>query len=239
MKRNTKLYKLFSKLISPISRKHYNARLASTISSSSELICDDDVIDKHWHRYKTDLVRSRFETSRIVLECLGECVWYHDSSGPMLFRYFQGDAQLSLSVKTRKLSNKDEYPDSYFQFGGVIIRDPSSSATGARENYVFNVIGFRGSRLQIENKSTLNGYSQVSATDWEEGDADLCIERRGASVIMKAKPIGSSVWTELYRYSREDLPHVMQLGLIAYAFSDGKGIHDLRVEFSDFVFKSL
>jgi hypothetical protein len=104
------------------------------------------------------------------------------------------------------------------------------------ENYVFNVIGNRGSNgIQVETKSTQNGWSSVQGTDWNTADVELKIKRTGALFSLFARSLEDVDWQLIQEYQRSDLPEVLQLGVIVYSYSRGKGIVDLDVSFKDLV----
>ena len=124
-------------------------------------------------------------------------------------------------------------PDREWQFAGVILRDPRGDAWLSRENYVFNVLGHRGSKLQVETKSTRQGQSRVDAWDWPDGDAQLNITRRGDRFSMAIRPTATDDWQTLISYERADLPARLQLGLIVYAYSEGRGIVDMQARFGE------
>jgi hypothetical protein len=92
-------------------------------------------------------------------------------------------------------------------------------------------VGHRGQRLQIETKSTVQGRSRVDAWDCESGDAELKMERRGSQFLLYSRPNPGSQWRHLITYDRPDLPEMLQLGLIVYAYSEGRGRHDLQAFF--------
>lgn len=232
--RNSRAYRLLSKLISPLLTFFYAAPTVDSDFKSVPMILNIDTLESDWKWYQPHFVESSFSDSGLVLTCLSESVWYQNLRGPMVYRNIQGDCVVSVNVKTRKSSDVNSYPDSQWQFGGVIFRDPAGDTLLSRENYVFNVVGFRGTALQIETKSTRNGYSDVSAFDWESGDAEIRVEKRGCEFILNAKPIGAVDWLEMCRYTRPDLPEVLQMGLIVYAYSEGRELFDLQVEFSKF-----
>ena len=192
---------------------------------------DGEGVRDGWAWYRPELVRADLDDARLAMTCLRESAWYRNSRGPMLFRRVAGDGAVSVTVRTRKASDAQRYPDDQWQFGGVILRDPGSDAWLASESYVFNAVGHRFDRLAIEAKSTRHGYSEVLAHDWDSGDAELSVDRRGASFTMRARSAGAEQWTDVCNFDRPDLPPVLQLGIMAYAYSVGKGIFDVRAEF--------
>ncbi len=243
-KRDSKYFHGLSKLISPVSVK----LLPAPPSGSGNIVENFTAppTDNGWQWYQPELVSIEIADQQLQVETLVESVWYQNKRGPMLFRYLEGDGDITVNVKTRKASDLSSYPDIEWQFGGIIFRNPSSDAWFAREDYVFNVIGHRKSGLQVELKSTKNGYSDVSAFDWPTGDAQLKIQRRGAQFNLFARPIPNSQegndnggeWQLMGEYTREDFPSVLQVGLIVYSYSAGRQVFDLNVQFDQLLIET-
>lgn len=184
-----------------------------------------------WRWFHSELAVEVPDTEVLTLRSATESVWFHNRRGPMIWIPVTGDLDVTLRVRTRKASVPTEYPDSAWQFGGMILRDPAGDAAFSRENHVFNVVGYRGKGLQVEVKSTRDGESRVRGFDWESGDADLRMVRRGPAVELFRRPIGESEWEKLIDYDRPDLPDVVQFGLILYSYDYGGGRFDLEVGF--------
>ena len=151
----------------------------------------------------------------------------------MLYVPVEGDIEFTATVRARKASDFGSWPDMEWQFAGIMLRAPESDGFLAMENYVFIVVGHRGSRLQVEYKSTVDGDSEVHAIDWPTGDADLRLVRQGDDFEVLARGVGAEQWISLHEFGRPDLPAVLQAGLIVYAFSEGRGRHDLQARFNE------
>ena len=188
-----------------------------------------------WKWFQEELVGRARIGDTPTLHPVRETLWWNNIRGPMAYRYVTGDATISATVRTRSLANPDLPPAMEWQFGGLILRDPRGDALLSTENYVFNVVGFRGKRLQVETKDTRKGLSHVDAWNWPSGDAQLRIERQGSKFIMHARQDDSQPWRHLTAYERPDLPDTLQLGLILYAYSEGRGRHDIQVAFDDLI----
>ncbi|HUH37906.1 MAG TPA: hypothetical protein VL027_08180 [Spongiibacteraceae bacterium] len=185
----------------------------------------------NWHWFQPRLVDVRQTAGSLLMVPNRESVWWKNKHGPMLYHDVDGDFSATVALRVRKHSDPAQPPDREWQFGGIILRDPRSAAWLGRENYVFNVVGHRGSRLQVETKSTRLGRSQVDAWNWPDGDAELRIQRRGAHYEMAVRPAAQAPWQVLTDYVRPDLPDQLQLGLIVYAYSEGRGIFDVEIHF--------
>lgn len=238
-KRDSRYYHWMSAAIAPLTRKYQAQYKVDEPAGLSVRAFDAASLDKDWKWYQPELVSSHFSDKALVIDSRAESVWYRNLRGPMLYRYFCGDGELSANVKTRKSTDRDSYPDTQWQFGGIIFRDPAGDACLARENYLFAVVGYRHQALQVEIKSTRMGRSDVSAIDWSSGDAQLLIQRRGDSFTLSAKLPDDAGWQVMGEYIRPDMPPLLQVGIIVYAFSEGRGIYDLSVQFDSLEIRPL
>jgi hypothetical protein len=155
--------------------------------------------------------------------------WMADASGALLFKLVTGNFKLTTAVRARRASDASQpVGPTDFQFGGIMARAPGSTS----ESYVFGVVGDRGATLQVETKSTTNDTSLVQAEDWPSGDAQLRLCRVGATFHVLSRPIGGGSWAIASPYGppyeRPDLPATLQVGPIAYAWTDSP---DLQASF--------
>ena len=230
MDRDGPFYLEVSKKVLPITQQWVvvsDKKLPSVFESD----LTEDIIDWKW--LKPNLIDYRFDKSGLTVIVKEESVWWRNNSAAGLFHLIDDDVELQVYVKTRKASDNTSYPDRDYQFGGIILRDPLSNAIFGRENYVFNVVGYRGSKLQVETKSTENGLSKVVAKDWPSGDAELKIVRHGQHIKMYARELHSENWIEINSLERRDFPDTLEIGLIVYS----TGVHDrgtdIAINFTD------
>ncbi len=155
-------------------------------------------------------------------------VWWMEDQGPGILREVTGNFRVSTRVYARKASAPDEAVDSGYQFAGLIARDPASAAEGAEENYIFSVVGWRGDYMSAETKTTEDDVSIVAGPDWETGDAELRICRINGTFHLYNRPVGGDTWSEAITYERRDLPATLQVGPIAYTYTNN---WDLRARF--------
>lgn len=221
-------YRIISKLVFPMSKQLLPIQ-KNIVSGGFE--SDLTIIPQYWKWFKPELVDYKFTDKGLIVEPIEESVWWKNKSAASLYHHIKGDFDIQVKVLTRKASNQASYPDQDYQFGGIILRDPSANAVLGRENHVFNVVGYRGGGLQIETKNTTNGYSQVSGFDWSSGDADLRIHRTGNQFDMYARLPTSNEWVQVNSFERNDFPDTLEVGLIVYAYSHGKNRYDLTVTF--------
>jgi hypothetical protein len=236
-KRDSRYYHWLSKAISPVSRMLLPQSYPVHEPGLTEKNFQAGELDQSWQWFQPELLSTAMTEQGLVMTSRSESLWWKNSRGPMVYRYVEGDGHFSIDVKTRKASDSSAYPDTEWQFGGIMLRDPSADAWFGRENYVFAVIGHRYQSLQLEIKSTVQGVSDVAGFDWPSGDASVMIERRGPLFTLKARPIGSSDWRVMGEFNRPDLPSQLQLGIIAYTHSEGRAVYDFSAVFSDLAIK--
>lgn len=232
-RRDTTYYRWFARVLEPVGRLWLPAGRALTPLPFADDFSGAE-LDPAWRRFRTEDVRFWLADGALVGETVRESVWWHNQRTTMFSRLVAGDVDLRVNVRTRKASDPQSYPDSNWQFGGLILRDPAGDGWFGLENYVFNVVGHRGSGLQIETKSTLKGESLLRSIDWPSGDAGLRIVRRGGHFSLFARQ-GEGEWLPVTDYQRRDLPEQLEAGLILYSASAGTGFHDLRVLFDGFL----
>lgn len=229
--RDSNYFKWISAAVSPITHCFYSAE--KYVLSLPFFTTGGKGDFSQWRFYKAHLADVSFDDGAISLRPSKESVWWRNERGPYLFHYIKGDVSASATIRVRKNSDRKLPPDKEWQFGGIMLRDPRGDLPLSSENYVFNVVGHRGKSLQVETKSTRKGESHVDAWDWNSGDADIRIERRGAAFTMYARRDSHEEWKVLTRYERGDLPEVLQIGIIVYAYSEGRGELDMVAAFDD------
>jgi hypothetical protein len=226
-------YKLLTKFLRPMIPQ---PELSQPISANYAEGFNQITESTDWRWYQPELVDWKLDGDSLAIKTNQESVWWKNTRGPMLFRPVKGDLEVSIKLNARKASNPESFPDSAYQFGGIMLRDPASDSILTSENYVFNVIGNRGPNgIQVETKSTQNGWSSVQGTDWTTGDVELKIKRIGAEFSLFARSLDDTDWKLIQEYQRADLPEILQLGMIVYSYSGGQGVVDLNVVFKDLV----
>ena len=227
--RDSRSYRAVSAVVSPISRSlHHEAprdvRLPYTNPRGQ--------LESEWLWRQRERVELEPRADGFSMAATHESLWFLNAQGPMVYRHLVGDGTFSAVVKTHKRSDPTQAPDMEWQFAGLMLRDPASDAWMGLENYVFNVIGFCCGELQIETKSTREGGSEIGGLRWDSGNAELAIQRSGARFTLRARRAASDdAWREVASYDRPDLPTRLQVGLILYAHSEGRGRHDLQAFF--------
>lgn len=160
--------------------------------------------------------------------------WMSTATGAMVYKLVTGNFKVTTAVRARRNSDPSQpVGPTDFQFGGLMARDPS----GGSEDYVFVVVGDRGATIEIEAKTTDDDASDTDSAFWPSGDAQLRICRLGSTFHLYTRPYDGGAWAvatpfEL-PYQRPDLPSQLQVGLIAYAWTDTP---DLRASFDHVLF---
>lgn len=180
-----------------------------------------------WSPMNLELVDAEVTEGQLVLIPNQFSVWFHADQGPAYLQEATGDFHVTTAVTARSASRPSDPVGTYFQFAGIMVRDPTSD-TDSPEDYVFSVVGFRGDYLSHETKNTVNDLSMVDGPPWPSGDAELRICRVGTSIRLFIREIGADVWTPAIEYERADFPETLQVGPIAYAYTDDV---DLRASF--------
>jgi hypothetical protein len=177
-------------------------------------------LDRSWTVLNGQQFKRKLAGGRLLMTPIGNTVWYMDAEGPGLVKLVTGNFRLTSIVRARKSSDPTSAADNGFQFAGLIARDPASGKRGLGENYVFNVVGYRGDYFSVETKSTANDVSTVTGPPWDNGDAELRLCRIGSQFGLLRRTVGGKVWEVVSTYLRSDLPTTLQVGVIAYSFTD-------------------
>ncbi len=201
---------------------------------------DDDFSGKElsadWTVLNGDTFEHRLDGGRLHMRPTKNTVWYKKDQGPGLVKLVTGNFKVTSTVRARRASAPGEPVSNGYQFAGLIARDPASAKPDAKESYVFNVVGYRGDYLSVETKTTKRDHSDVEGPAWPSADAELRICRKDDVFRVYKRPIGDSFggarsaggepsppdnpWELGHTYERGDLPPTLQVGPIAYAFTD-------------------
>lgn len=179
----------------------------------------DDTLSDRWRVTGGDRLEQTFADGWLSLRPTEYSVWFHELRGPALLTEVSGDFRITTRVRARDTAAPMWPVNSFFQFGGLLVRDPAGE-TGAAENWIFSVVGYRGAYNAIEQKSTVNGLSFVDETRWFGGDAELRICRVGQRFLLLQRAIGASEWSLGMAYEREGFPESVEIGLAAYSYTE-------------------
>jgi hypothetical protein len=149
--------------------------------------------------------------------------WYRDYRGALDFKIVTGDFAITAEIRTTGRDGQS-IPgiEGQFSLGGLMIRTPRDITPDdwqpGGENYVFLSIGY-GARnpagMQYEVKTTQDGDSQLQLSDAPDNHATLQLARIGPAVIALRQDPGAD-WVIHRRFSRDDLPEELQVGMVSY-----------------------
>jgi hypothetical protein len=192
---------------------------------------DDDFqgksLDAKWRVFDGDRFAREVRDGELHLTPNANVVWYRGDHGPMLHQAVTGNFRVTARVRARSAKHPAQGVKGDYQFGGLIARDPASDRSG-QESYVFNVVGYRKNTLSVETKTTRNDHSEVLGPEWDSADAELRICRHDGKVLVLKRHLEQADWELGTRYDRPDLAATLQVGPIAYTYTDA---FDLRASF--------
>ncbi len=180
---------------------------------------DGSTLDDDWTVLNADIFDHTVSDGALHIVPHENRAWFLEASGPGVVKEVTGDFRVSATVRARRADDPSRLIDAGYQFGGLIARDPGSDDAAEPENYVFNVVGWRGEYFSAETKSTVDDVSMVDGPPWPHGDAELRICRLGARFLIYQRPIGTETWLHAITYTRRDLPATLQVGPIAYTYT--------------------
>ena len=148
--------------------------------------------------------------------------WFNDYIGELSFKPVSGDFVVTTEVIPRNRAGTAA-PSGEYSLAGLMIRTPTAHTTGAtgwqlgQQNYVFLSMGAASNpgTYQFEVKNTLNSSSVLAISNAPAAQAEIQIARLGGAVITLRRDAGGQ-WLVHRRYSRNDLPAALQVGLVAY-----------------------
>jgi len=175
---------------------------------------------------------------RMVLQP-NTAVWYQDYRGPLVYRDITGDfvitTELTVSDRDdRGVSDPDSVPgDALFSLAGLMIRTPRpithpavdwqpgtqhDDGTNQGDNYVLLSFGYGqgANTFSLAVNTTRNSHSLLELTPLNPTASTIKLQlaRIGSSVITLYQFPGAA-WQVHRRYARPDLPHTVQVGMVA------------------------
>jgi hypothetical protein len=145
--------------------------------------------------------------------------WYAEFHGVYLYKEVTGDF-----VVTTKLwaKGKDaDIPTQEWSLAGLMARtartDTSETWQPMQENWVFITTGIAAELEQpvFETKTTINSISTLRLHPTQAGWVELALARIDAHFLLLSRNEGKA-WKIRERFTREDMPATLQVGLDAY-----------------------
>ncbi|MEM9043468.1 MAG: hypothetical protein AAGC81_02145 [Pseudomonadota bacterium] len=162
----------------------------------------------------------RVEDGHLVLEPISGG-WFEELHGGHLYQRIAGDFIVTTRINVS--GTTADLPQTLFSLAGVFIRAPRdfTAATWApgRENWLFFSIGTSApaGEPQFEIKTTTNSLSTLKIKPSPTGWVELRVARHGELFTLLHRAEGVDDWTVADQMIRPDLPHVLNVGLTAYA----------------------
>ena len=147
--------------------------------------------------------------------------WYNDYQGGHLYKEVTGDFELTTRLRVTGLEGG--VPSKSFSLAGIMARAPrdftAETFTYAKENWVFITTGSAQpvGTQQYETKATKNSLSALELHDAPIGWVDLRMLRVGHTFTLSAKPADTDDWEQHRVVELEDMPTMLNVGLIAYS----------------------
>ncbi len=155
-------------------------------------------------------------------------IWFHDREGPMIGRLISGDFTMISHVRATRNSNFNLPPSLSYKFGGIIIREPNTLSGGRNAMHAVLGAGVPGTPIAAEDKSTTLSVSNFVLHPIPSADGELRLTRSGDLISAYYRQSNTDPWQFLRAHNHPELPHTVEVGLMAYAFS---GPPDIRVSF--------
>jgi hypothetical protein len=141
-------------------------------------------------------------------------LWFNAAHGVLVYKLVPGDFKATVTVHTRKASDRTMPPDQPIELGGIMARDPGM----ASENWIFIVNGFgEQGHIAVEHKNTVASASVFAESPFTP-DAELRLCRVGANISLYKRPVGSRSWgAPDLQVTRTDFGPTLQVGPNMYA----------------------
>lgn len=147
--------------------------------------------------------------------------WFEDNQAGHLYHQVAGD--FIVTTRIRVTGTNAALPQTPFSLAGLFIRAPrevsAASWTPGQENWLFFSVGTAApaGEPHYEIKTTTNSLSTLKILPSPTGWVELRIARHGELFTLLERPEGTADWRVIDQMIRPDLPHVLNVGLTAYA----------------------
>lgn len=155
--------------------------------------------------------------------------WFEEYHGGYLYKEVTGDF-----IVTARLWSKGTETDIVNQtwsLAGLMARVPRDDTPETwqpgLENWLFITTGVATDVTQpvFETKTTIDSVSRLKLHNTKAGWVELALARLGANFVLLARYEGED-WQLKARFTRDDLPDTLQVGLNAYSDGDSREIDD-------------
>jgi hypothetical protein len=160
-------------------------------------------------------------------------VWFADSEGPLVYREITGDFEVTTIAHARDPNDVSQPPPPQFRLGGLLVRDPASSAGDRNSVHVVVGGGDNANPVSVEDKTTDGSSSDFLFYPVASADVELRITRAGSLFGLYYRAVGGPTWILTRSHDRPDLPATVHVGLMAYSTPAPP---DVTVAFEEIVF---
>lgn len=143
--------------------------------------------------------------------------WYQGDQGPLVYKLVTGDFTVTATVRAFDPLNPSAPPPAPYRLGGLMARDPASTAADQEFVHVAVGGGDAGTPVAVEDKTTTQSVSDFVLYPLAVAAGELRITRQGALMSLFHRPIGGSAWQLLRAHAHPGLPATLQVGLMVYS----------------------
>ncbi len=147
--------------------------------------------------------------------------WFEDNQAGHLYRQIAGDFIVTTRLQVK--GTTAALPQTPFSLAGLFVRAPrevsAANWTPGQENWLFLSVGTAApaGEPHYEIKTTTNSLSTLKILPSQSGWVELRIARHGELFTLLERPDGVDAWRVIDQMIRPDLPHVLNVGVTAYA----------------------
>ncbi len=198
---------------------------------------DADAIDDEWQILNGSSFTHQLESAELQLTATtagASGSWGNDVEGGMLYRELRGDFMVTTPVRAFDPSSPDDPPQPDLRLGGLIIRDPASTA--GNRNWIGIGIG-GGSAATPLAITALDTFGSVTtlvehdqALEIDPPGAELRLIRDGDQIYCQYRNNPVLPFSTLHTATNVFLPPVLQVGMFVSAASAPPGVTTAHVE---------
>jgi hypothetical protein len=143
--------------------------------------------------------------------------WYQGDQGPMVWKAITGDFTATTRVRAFDPLNPLAPPPPPYRLGGLIARDPTSTAQDHDFVHVAVGGGDAATPIAVEDKFTQQSQSDFVLHPIAAAEGELRITRQGATFTFAHRPLAGGAWQILRTQAHPGMPATLQVGLMAYS----------------------
>ena len=140
----------------------------------------------------------------VVPESFTQNAWFEDEYGPLVYQTVTGNFAAAISLRVSAVTDPDLPPESGFNAGGFVIRDPAGNHNGDENWLMYNMggQGQNGVNYAREMKKTVNSISNLYLTEQIDLEEYLLACRVGADFYFYYWADATSSWRQETFYNQ-------------------------------------